>query len=91
MVSEADFSNCVKLRVKDLQYGSVPTRDLEAITEVILRLQDNSETPLPEVTKCSVPLLLLHSSITTHCTGGWIFPSRVGRRGGEVAVGSFLE
>lgn len=59
MVSEAEFANCVKLRVKGLQYGSLPTWDLKEITKVISRLQDNSETPFPEVTKCSVPLLLL--------------------------------
>lgn len=87
MVSEAEFANCVKLRVKSLQYGSLPTWDLKEITKVISRLEDNSETLFPEVTKRSVPLLLLQPCYT----GGWIFSSGVGGRGGEVVVGFLLE
>lgn len=87
MIPEAEFANCVKLRVKGLQYGSLPTWDLKEITKVISRLHDNSETSFPEVTKRSVPLLLLQSRYA----GGWSFSSGVGGREGQVVVGFLLE
>lgn len=63
MVSQVEFANCVKLHVKGLQYGSLPTWDLKEIAKVILRFQDNSETLFPEATKCSSYYYYSHAAL----------------------------